>query len=60
MSINRFQKLNEKDLVIICDVGAYGSSLSSNYNVRAKPIEILVKDSKISVIEKRQKLKDLL
>ena len=60
LSINKFQKLNEKDLVIICDVGAYGSSLSSNYNVRAKPIEILVKDSKISVVEKRQKLKDLL
>ena len=59
LTINKFQKLNEKDLVIICDVGAYGSSLSSNYNLRAKPVEILVKGSKISVIKKRQKLKDL-
>ena len=59
LTINKFQKLNEKDLVIICDVGAYGSSLSSNYNLRTKPVEILVKGSKISVIKKRQKLKDL-
>ena len=32
-----FQKLKEKDLVVMCDVGAYGMSLSSNYNVRPKP-----------------------
>ena len=59
LTINKFQKLNEKDLVIICDVGAYGSSLSSNYNLRTKPVEILVKGSKISVVKKRQELKDL-
>ena len=60
LTINKFQKLYENDLVVICDVGAYGSSLSSNYNIRAKPVEILVKGSKISVIGKRQKLKDLI
>ena len=60
LSTNKFQKLNEKDLVIICDVGAYGSSLGSNYNVRQKPAEILIKGSKISLIKKRQKLKDLI
>ena len=57
---NFFQKLREKDLIIICDVGAYGMSLSSNYNVRPKPIEILIKGSKINVIKKRQKLADLI
>ena len=60
LTINNFQKLNEKDLVVICDVGAYGMSLSSNYNVRPKAIEILIKNSKINVINKRQKLKDLM
>ena len=35
-------------------------SLSSNYNVRPKPIEILIKGSKISIIKKRQKLIDLI
>ena len=55
-----FQKLNEKDLVLICDVGAYGMSLSSNYNVRPKPMEILIKGSKINIIKKKQKLIDLI
>ena len=58
--IKKFQKLNEKDLVVICDVGAYGMSLSSNYNLRPKPIEILVKGSKIKIIKKRQSIKDLM
>lgn len=60
LTVNKFQKLKEKDLLIICDTGAYGSSLSSNYNLRPKPIEILIKGSKISVIKKRQKLTDLI
>ena len=59
-TLKKFQKLKEKDLIIICDVGAYGMSLSSNYNVRPKPIELLVKGSKVNVIKKRQKLKSLI
>jgi len=59
-SLKNFQKLKEKDYIVICDVGAYGSSLGSNYNVRPKPTEILVKGSKINVIKKRQKLIDLI
>jgi len=55
-----FQKLKEKDLIIICDVGAYGMSLSSNYNVRPNPVEILIKGSKINIVKKRQKLVDLI
>ena len=59
-TIKGFQKLKEKDLVIMCDVGAYGMSLSSNYNVRPKPAELIIKGSKINIIKKRQKLKDLI
>ncbi len=55
-----FQKLKEKDLITICDVGAYGMSLSSNYNLRPKVTELLIKNSKILVISKRQNLKDLI
>ena len=55
-----FQKLEEKDLIVLCDVGAYGMSLSSNYNVRPKPVELLIKGSKIKVIRKRQSYKDLI
>ena len=59
LTIDNFQKLNEKGLVSICDVGAYGMSLSSNYNVRPKAVEILIKNSKTNIINKRQKLTDL-
>jgi diaminopimelate decarboxylase len=59
-TLKNFQELDEKDLITICDVGAYGMSLSSNYNVRPRPIELLIKGSKIKVIRKRQKHKDLI
>jgi len=59
-SLKNFQKLQEKDIVVICDVGAYGMSLSSNYNLRTKPIELLVKGSKIKIIRRRQKHRDLI
>ncbi len=55
ITLKKFQKLKEKDLIAICDVGAYGMSLSSNYNLRPKPIELLIKGSKINIIRKRQK-----
>ena len=60
ITLKRFQKLEEKDLIAICDVGAYGMSLSSNYNLRPKPIEVLIKGSKIIVIRKRQKHNDII
>ena len=59
-SIKKFQELDEKEFLIICDVGAYGTSLSSNYNLRPKPIELLIKNSKIQIINKRQKLSELM
>jgi diaminopimelate decarboxylase len=59
-SLKKFQKLKEKDIVVMCDVGAYGMSLSSNYNLRPKPAELFIKGSKIRVIKKRQKHTDLM
>ena len=59
-TLKKFQKLKPKDLILICDVGAYGMSLSSNYNVRPKPVEILINGSKFNVIKKRQKLTELI
>jgi len=60
ITLKKFQKLKEKDYIVICDVGAYGMSLSSNYNVRPKSIELMIKGSKIKVIRSRQKHKDLI
>jgi diaminopimelate decarboxylase len=58
--VKNYQKLNEGDFLAICDVGAYGMSLASNYNVRPKPMEILIKNSKIQILNKRQKISDLI
>ena len=60
VTLKKFQKLKEKDFVAICDVGAYGMSLSSNYNLRPKPIELLIKGRKIKIIKNRQKYSDLM
>ena len=60
LTINKFQKIKEGDVLIICDSGAYGMSLSSNYNVRPLSAEILIKNSKIQVIRNRQKFSDLI
>lgn len=51
-----FFTLNENDLVAITNVGAYGSSLSSNYNSRPLVAEILIKSGKTKIIRKRQKI----
>ena len=59
-TVKNYQKLNEGDFLAICDVGAYGMSLASNYNVRPKPMEILIKNSKIQILNKRQKISDLI
>ena len=60
LTTNKFQNLKEGDVLIICDSGAYGMSLSSNYNVRPLSAEILIKNSKIQVIRNRQNLSDLI
>jgi diaminopimelate decarboxylase len=60
ITLKNFQEIKEKDLIVICDVGAYGMSLSSNYNLRLKPVELLIKGSKIKVIRKRQLYNELI
>ena len=60
VSLKKFQKLKEKEIIVMCDVGAYGMSLSSNYNLRPKPVELLIKGSNIRIIKKRQKHTDLI
>jgi len=48
------------DLVLLMDAGAYGMSLSSNYNTRARPAEVLVEGKKARVVRRRETMKDLL
>ena len=56
----KFSTLFENDILAICDVGAYGMVLSSNYNLRAKPPEILVNKNSAKIITGRQKLNKII
>ncbi len=53
-------ELRPGDLVAILDAGAYGSSLSSNYNTRTRPAEVLVTGRSVTLIRRRETMKDLL
>jgi len=54
-----FPHVKEGDCVAIANVGAYGMSLSSNYNSRPTIAEIMINGSKHKVIRKRQSLENL-
>lgn len=48
------------DLVALLDAGAYGMSLSSNYNSRPRPAEILVEGTTTKLIRRRETMRDQL
>lgn len=54
------QKLEPGDLLTVLSAGAYGFTLSSNYNSRPRPPEILVDGRRIQVIRKRETYEDLI
>jgi len=54
-----FVKVKEGDYVSLTHVGAYGMSLSSNYNIRPTVAEVMVTGSSHKLIRKRQSLEDL-
>ncbi|VVC77273.1 Diaminopimelate decarboxylase [Aquicella siphonis] len=56
---NRDLALQSGDLLAIDSSGAYGFSMSSNYNSRCRPPEILVDGSNASLIRRRETIKDL-
>ncbi len=56
----RLTEVRIGDILAISNTGAYGFSMSSNYNSRLRPAEVLVKDGKAHLIRKREKLEDLL
>ena len=51
--------LNEGDLLAIRSAGAYGMSMSSNYNTRPRAAEIMVKGGTANVIRKRETVAEL-
>ena len=59
LSQKNFSRVKEGDYVALTHAGAYGMTLSSNYNTRPIIAEIMVSGSKLKVIRKRQTLKNL-
>lgn len=53
-------EVREGDFLVFYNAGAYGFEMSSNFNSRLKPAEVLVKDGKAMLIRKRDVFEDLL
>ena len=53
------QELKTNDLIAFASAGAYGFSMSSNYNARPRVAEVLIRGSKFDVVRKRETFQDL-
>ena len=56
----KINEIKEGDYLVFYNAGAYGFEMSSNFNSRLKPAEVLVKDDRASLIRRRDSFEDLL
>lgn len=56
----KMPRLIEGDLLAVLNAGAYGFSMSSQYNARPRPGEVLVKNGKFELIREKESFDDLL
>jgi len=56
----RLPRIDEGDLLAVLNAGAYGFSMSSQYNSRPRPAEVLVKNGEYSLIRRREDFESLL
>lgn len=56
---NRELAVCEGDLLAIRSTGAYGFTMSSNYNTRPRPPEVMVAGKEVHLVRKRETLEDL-
>jgi diaminopimelate decarboxylase len=56
----KLNEVREGDYLVFYNAGAYGFEMSSNFNSRLKPAEVLVKDGEALLIRKRDEFEDLL
>ncbi len=52
-------QVKREDLLAVFSAGAYGFSMSSNYNSRLRPAEVLVKGDRFQVVRERETYEDL-
>lgn len=56
----KIAEVREGDILAIYNAGAYGFTMSNNYNGRLRPAEVLVHEGKAHLIRKRESLEDLI
>lgn len=56
----KIHEVREGDVLVFRNAGAYGFEMSSNFNSRLKPAEVLFIDKKAHLIRKREEFDDLL
>ena len=56
----KLNEVREGDFLVFYNAGAYGFEMSSNFNSRLKPAEVLVKDGEAKLIRSRDVFEDLL
>jgi diaminopimelate decarboxylase len=56
----KLNEVREGDLLLFYNAGAYGFEMSSNFNSRYKPAEVMVKDGAVTLIRRRDTFDDLL
>ena len=55
----RISRIREGDILAVRNAGAYGFCMSSNYNTRPRPAEVLVDGEQVRLIRRRETLEDL-
>lgn len=55
----KLHEITEGDILCIKNAGAYGFSMSNNYNARLRPAEVLIMNGKAHLIRKRECMDDL-
>lgn len=53
-------EIREGDILVFYNAGAYGFEMSSHYNSRFKPAEVMIKEGKAQLIRRRDTMEDLL
>jgi diaminopimelate decarboxylase len=56
----RMERVAVGDCLLVRDTGAYGFSMSSTYNMRPRPAEVLAEDGRARVVRRRESFEDLI
>jgi len=59
-SKRKLKGIKKENILAICDTGAYGFSMSSNYNSRLRPAEVLIDENGPNLIRRRENYEDLI